>query len=132
MKMKRILWLLLALVLVLGVGAGAEDAPAAVVGEGSCGETLTWTLREDGVLTISGSGEMKSYFSSSGVPWYSHRAEITDIRLPEELTGISSYAFYECPVTRITIPVSVTRIGSAAFNGCSSLTDVDYGGSLAQ
>lgn len=46
-----------------GMGASAFAA-AAVIGSGTCGkngDNLTWTLTDDGVLTISGTGEMADY-----------------------------------------------------------------------
>ena len=42
------------------------DEPAAT-GSGTCGDNLTWTL-ENGVLTISGTGEMWDFISSFGYP----------------------------------------------------------------
>ena len=33
-----------------------------VIKSGVCGKDLTWTLDEDGSLTISGEGEMDDYF----------------------------------------------------------------------
>mgnify|MGYP004647444621 CR=1 FL=1 len=49
----------------------AEDGN--VIASGTCGaqgENLTWVLTEDGTLTISGSGKMQDYRSSSVAPWY--------------------------------------------------------------
>ena len=39
---------------------------------GTCGENLTWTLSDDGVLTISGTGEMEDYdpAGDAAAPWY--------------------------------------------------------------
>ena len=34
---------------------------ATIVDSGTCGSNLTWTLDSDGLLTISGTGEMASY-----------------------------------------------------------------------
>ncbi len=33
---------------------------------GTCGNDLTWTLTEDGLLTISGTGDMDDYLTDSG------------------------------------------------------------------
>ena len=50
---------------------------------------------------------------------------ITEIVVPDYVTGIGSYAFEDCSgLTSITIPSSVTSIGSDAFRGCSGLTAV--------
>ena len=52
---KRILSLLLAALLLLGAAPTAAHA-AGTVASGTCGENLTWTLDEEGTLTISGTG----------------------------------------------------------------------------
>ncbi len=68
---------------------------AEIVKSGSCGENLTWTLDSDGVLTISGTGEMTNY-SYYSVPWYSNRSTIKVLSLSSSITNIGDYAFYGC------------------------------------
>ena len=56
---------------------------------------------------------------------YLNGALITDLVIPEGVTSISNYAFYNCnSLTSITMPYSVTSIGKYAFSGCSSLTSI--------
>jgi hypothetical protein len=48
---------------------------------GTCGENLTWTLDlPSGVLTISGTGEMDNYYTSSSIstqkPWHSYKNNV--------------------------------------------------------
>ncbi len=51
---------------------------------------------------------------------------VTDLVLPDSVTSIGEYAFYNCSsFTSITIPDSVTSIGSYAFEYCSSLTSIE-------
>ncbi len=51
--------------------------------------------------------------------------EITDLTIPNSVTSIGDYSFYNCTsLTSITIPNSVTSIGGSAFYGCSGLTSV--------
>ena len=38
----------------------------AVTVSGQCGESLTWTLDKEGVLTISGTGDMSDFSASDG------------------------------------------------------------------
>ncbi len=89
---------------------------------GTCGDNLTWTLStESGILTISGTGTMKNYTSSSKAPWYSfYITSIKTVIIEDGVKSIGNYAFYKCTnLTSITIPNSVTSIGEWAFNGCS-------------
>ena len=94
---------------------------------GTCGTNLTWNLT-DSVLTISGTGAMTNYSSSSSnrAPWYSSRTSITSVLINAGVTSIGNYAFYNCSnMTSVTIPNSVTSIGMSAFYECSSLTSVN-------
>ena len=50
---------------------------------------------------------------------------VTDLVIPDGVTEIKDYAFYEyCSLTSVTIPNSVISIGDEAFYKCSSLTSV--------
>ena len=103
-------------------------APAVdIVDSGTCGakgSNLTWRLDSEGVLTISGSGDMHDYVFS-GAPWYGSRSRVKSAVIAEGVTSIGDSAFYDCTsLTSVTIPNSVTSIGDAAFRDCKSLTSV--------
>ena len=104
--------------------AGAAE----VVDRGSCGKNgsnLTWTLDDAGVLTISGSGDMKNFSLYSYVPWFSYGESITDVVIGDSVTTIGNYAFAYCDsLTSVTIPDSVKTIGNYAFRYCSNITSV--------
>ncbi len=88
---------------------------------GTCGDNLTWNL-SNGVLIISGTGEMKDYMTSYPAPWYSYRTSVQYVVIGNGVTSIGSNAFYNCDsLTSVTIPNSVTSIGISAFSGCHSL-----------
>ncbi len=96
---------------------------------GTCGDNLTWTLSTDGVLTISGMGDMYNYSDETVVSWYSYRDEITSVVIDNEVTSIGNNAFYDCTnLLSITIPDSVTSIGSYVFSECINLKTINYGG----
>lgn len=100
------------------------EAIAEEVRSGTCGENLTWTLDESGVLTISGTGAMDNY-EQFGSPWDSVSSKITSVVIEEGVTSIGSSAFSDSVnLTQITIPESVTTFGEYALNGCYSFTDV--------
>ena len=56
---------------------------------------------------------------------YLNGVEITDLVIPNSVTSIGDYAFYDCTgLTSIEIPNSVISIGSGAFSGCTGLISV--------
>lgn len=102
-------------------------APAA---SGKCGDDLVWALTDDGVLTISGTGEMADYPNFPDVPWYDDREKIMTAVIEPGVTNICSFAFFGCKnLTSVTIPEGVTSIGSYAFNACN-LTSMEIPASV--
>ena len=119
-----------------------------VLASGSCGENLLWTLDLDGVLHISGSGEMVDYGWSSWTPWKSYLNFITKVMLDDGVTYICEGAFANCvnmveavlpegietlgyaifsnckKLETVMIPESITTIESSVFSDCSSLEDI--------
>ena len=114
---------------------------------GTCGEHIIWELDNNGTLTISGTGALKST-SVFEFPWAEHRFDVTtvvvengitaigmyafrgfsnliSVKLPETLTKIDKFAFHFCEkLPQINIPKSVTYIGLEAFFGCWELREV--------
>lgn len=120
---KLIIVSLLTLVLVLGLSAGAM---AYTVASGDCGEHVTWTLDDEGLLTISGSGDMADY-TGEDMPWYDFCDSITSVVIENGVTSIGDYAFADCYfLTGVTIPGSLTDIGDYAFADCYSLENVTF------
>lgn len=124
MKMWKILTPI-AICLLLALFIIPSRAEASVVESGFCGDYLTWTLDDAGVLTISGTGHMGSYESTSAVPWYDNRSSIQKVVIENGITNIAPRSFYNCSsLTEVSIPASVTYIGEYAFYNCSSLLSV--------
>ncbi|MBR3952231.1 MAG: leucine-rich repeat protein [Oscillospiraceae bacterium] len=91
------------------------------------GKNLTWNLDENGVLTISGGGEMEDYSMnnstsgtvSSSAPWWKYNNRITSVVLEDGITYIGKAAF--CGLSNISgtvnLPSSLNKIAPNAFYG---------------
>lgn len=124
-----------------------------VVASGSCGakgDNLTWTLDDNGLLTISGTGEMASdctwkdasgvyYKNSIKYVWIKNgvtsiganafsvllNSKLMIVEIPDSVTIIGESAFMRCNnLQEITLPESVTRIEWYAFKDCTNLESV--------
>ena len=56
--------------------------------------------------------------------------DLKSIDIPDSVTSIGNYAFYESGITNIEIPSSVTSIGDSAFEGCYALKNVEIPDSI--
>ncbi len=96
---------------------------------GTCGENVTWTLYDDGLLEIEGTGPMYDY--SMAAPWCNYIDKIKSVIILDGVTSIGNVAFSCCEsLTDVTIGNDVTSIGRLAFECCYSLTNVTIGNSL--
>ncbi len=124
--MKKLLSIVLSVLLVVAMMPLTLIPASAASYSGKCGDNLTWSLdTETGVLTISGTGDMTNYTSTSKIPWYGHRESIKKVTIENGVTSIGDTAFYWCiGLTSVTIPDTVTSIGFEAFYWCIGLTSV--------
>ena len=142
---KRFVSLLLAISMILSlmpvsaVTAFAEGKNGGEVkAKGYCGvetenngKDLSWTLDNNGVLTITGSGAMKDYprYENQRPDWYlNHKDSIRSVVLDNKITHIGDYAFDGCTSIKsvrytgytgnagVALPESVTTIGVHAFS----------------
>ena len=125
-----------------------------IVESGKCGDNVTYTIDSDGVLTISGSGDMYNYKEYSNESPFSNKkfekvivedgvtsigddafeySSIGDISISDTVKKIGSAAFYGSKRLReIKIPDSVTDIGALAFNLCGDIVTVTLSKNMTQ
>ncbi len=101
---------------------------------GKCGENVRWVLTgesPDYTLTITGTGAMADYASSSEQPWDDDSSSIKTVVIGNGVTSIGKNAFYYYSgLTSIEIPASVESIGMSAFNSCEGLTSIEIPASV--
>lgn len=110
--MKRIIYIL-AVMLLTGSIACAQS----ILNSGTI-DDVSWTLYDDGKLSLNGSGSISDYSSSSSVPWYQNRSAITSLELNGSIQSIGKYAFYACTnVTQITSNITIPpTLAANTFN----------------
>lgn len=97
---------------------------------GMISSTTKWLLSDDGVLTLSGQGEINMYtfLDNVSVPWDSQKEKIKRIIVEEGITGIiDSYAFADCiNAESAVLPNTMRNLGEYGFfRNCKSLKSVN-------
>lgn len=144
MKLPKILLsLLLCFVMILGLVAVSGEGfahvfdsfsvKASAASSGTCGDRVTWNLSDDGVLKISGTGEMYNFRYPDYSPWYSLRNSVNSVLIDSGVTTIGDYAFRNCEgLEEISIPNGIISVGMAAFETCFSLQGISLPDSVAE
>lgn len=120
-RAKKLVSVLLIVVLVLTIFPLSVVA-ADIIASGDSGD-LSWTLSEDGTLTISGK---ESVEGSASQPWLKYVNSIKTVVIREGVTSIGYEAFENCSnLESVIIPTSVTSVGYRAFASCKKLRDIE-------
>ena len=85
---------------------------------------LMYTLDKDGVLTISGTGDMPDDYRII-------LSSVQSIIVEDGITSVKNLDHMES-LTSVSLSNSVTSIGDAAFRGCSNLISIDLPNNLKQ
>lgn len=111
-----------------------NETETGIIASGTCeNDEVVWELTVDGVLNISGTGDMGWGFSinATEIPWHKYKDDIRSVILDEGVTCVAPYAFSDCAnLTEVSIPSGVTWIGDYAFANCSGLTEIALPDSL--
>lgn len=94
---------------------------------GKCGDNVTWTLSESGILTLSGEGATwdYSYVDYADDPIFKDM-NITSVVVNEGITELGSSLFDSCvKLKTVRLPSGIKAIGWACFAQCSSLTKIN-------
>lgn len=120
MKVKKAftaLMLVCLVLLVLPTVARAEE-----VASGSCSDTVTWTLSDDGTLTVSGTGPIPDNVRE----WADYEAQIKHVVVQEGITAVGRANFsYHSVLESVELASTVTSLGNSAFDNCMALKQIN-------
>ena len=106
-----------------------DPTPDDPTGQEQAWGDLRWTLDENGLLTITGTGPVNRV--NDDTPWQHYTDKIRKVRIGEGITAIGECAFTWYPeLTDVTLPDTVTAIGEGAFRDCYKLARINLPGSI--
>ena len=118
---KKLLALLLMVAMLLPLLPAIPVHASEIVDSGYCGVNLEYTLDDNGLLTISGRGQMNDWTYQKTSPFFG-KTDIKALVIESGVTSVGDYAFYGCTsLTNVVLSKDVLSIGSSAFDGCKSL-----------
>ena len=134
-----------------------DDIDTYIIDSGECGadgDNVTWTLDNNGVLLISGSGRIRDYSIENPSPFFNDKrivqvdisgnitnigdclfercSSLSSITIPDSVTAVGSYAFSNSGLTSIELPEGTASVGEHAFSGCSHLETASLGNTMTQ
>ncbi len=99
------------------------DSESPLLGTGTCGDALQWSLKQDGAMTISGTGRMTEFLGIDP-PWLALADQITSVKIEEGVEYIGREAFSGCTaLSEVTVADSVQCIGIHAFDNTAWLNN---------
>ena len=107
----------------------ATTANAEVVASGNCGaegNNVTWTLDDQGTLTLDGTGATATVqYAKTDQPWYNYASQITNVVVNEGITDLGLGLFLNnSSIKSVSLPASLTDIADFAFQRCSSINTI--------
>lgn len=89
------------------ISTTADESGSTIIAEDVLSNGVKWTIYQDGLLEISGVGDVPDYYSNNkcSAPWYTYAELINKIIVTSDIKSIGYGAFYGCEnVTDITLP----------------------------
>ena len=95
------------------------------IGSGQITGDISYTITKDGLMVISGQGDLPDVKNSYDIPWANRTIAIKHIVIGNGITSIGAMEFIDCyNLESITISDTVQKIGSHAFLGCKKLKTI--------
>ena len=104
---------------------------------GNLGPNITWTIDDEGILTISGTGalDIEDAYDEEHRKfiWGTYATKAKKVIVENGITSICMNSFmYFDDLISVTLPDSLTSIGENAFEGCQKLKSVNIPSGVTQ
>lgn len=107
------------------------NAAIPVILSGECGKNVTFSLTQDGVLTLSGTGSTYDYHSQALPPWENYKYMIKTVKVESGVERLGNQLFNTCTaISRVTLGEGLKEFGHRTFAGCTSLLSMELPESL--
>lgn len=103
------------------------ESVTSTVSSTACGDNITWKLDDNGLLTLTGSGDMYDFNESDFLPpWWDNKDKITKLVINGDIKKIGNYSFKNCEkLSTIEFTDSITHIGEYAFCFCRRVKELN-------
>lgn len=116
-------------VMVLSVLTAAAPVMAANSRSGELNNGITWTIDENGLLTLEGEGAVE--FGAGEENPFRDNTDIVSVVMDEHITALGDQIFAGCTsLESVDLSENLQKIGDSAFSGCSSLKGIELDESL--
>lgn len=89
-------------------------------------DKISWTIDDDGVLTVTGTGDMPNATNGT-LPFRDKKSVVKSIVISGDITSIGDYVFSELSgATALTITAPIKHTGNYSFAYCTGLEKIDF------
>ena len=100
------------------------SAEGTEIAGGKVNNRITWSLDDQGKLTITGTGAMPDY-KYEQTPWAAYQNQILTVEIGDGITSVGKNSFRDCAMlTSAFLPEGLTKISQYGFSHCDRLAQV--------
>ena len=87
-----------------------------VIAKGQCGDNVFWTLKSNGLLELTGTGNMYSLASNTAYSYYPYLNNIKNIVVGDGITSVGKQAFFNYKAENVELPSTLLRLEDSSIS----------------
>lgn len=104
----------------------AKSTDAQILNAGQCGEQAVWCVSGDGVLRISGRGDVYAYSVTQHEPWYAYKDEIKAFVADDGIKRLNGISFKDYAALESAVMADSVSSIPKCFENCTALKTVHF------